>query len=113
MLPRGDSTLVNRTVTVQNPPGASTAPVQLSGPASTPTLKKYVNREPPEVAMFVTVICAPPVGAVLVNVTRPVPVRFPDGRVMVSGFGVIDTVARDATPVPVRVTGEPVTVAPV
>src|SRR5579883_889055 len=63
--------------------------------------------------MLPTVICEPPAAPALVSVTTPVPVILPVGSVMVSGFGVIDTVAREATPVPVRATGEPVTTAPV
>jgi hypothetical protein len=48
-------------------------------------------------------------------VTTPVPVIFkaPVGRVIVSGFGEIETVARVVTPVPLSVTGVGVTVAPV
>ena len=38
--PRADNTFVNLTVTVQLLPGCSVAPVQLSGPANVPTLKK-------------------------------------------------------------------------
>jgi hypothetical protein len=38
--PLADSTLVNLTATVQLAPGASVVPVQLSGPASAPLLKK-------------------------------------------------------------------------
>ena len=40
VVPLAEVTLVNRTVTVQDAPGAMTAPVQLSGPAKAPTLKK-------------------------------------------------------------------------
>jgi len=69
---------------------------------------------PPETATLLTVNCAPvPAGAVLAKVTVLVPVREPVGNVMVSGLGVIDTVARVATPVPASVTGVGVTVAPV
>jgi len=38
--PLGEVTLVNLTATVHDAPGAKVAPVQLSGPASAPTLKK-------------------------------------------------------------------------
>lgn len=57
-----------------------------------------------------------PAAAVFFSVTVPVPVSVPAGSVIVSGFGVfgvIDTVALIATPVPVRVTAVGVTVAPV
>jgi len=54
-----------------------------------------------------------PMGAVLVNVTTPVPLGLPLGNVIVNGFGVIDTVARAATPVPVSVTGAIVAPVPV
>jgi hypothetical protein len=60
---------------------------------------------------LVTETLDPPAAAVFVSVTVPDPDRVPDARVMVRGFGAIDTVARVATPAPVRVTGEPVTVA--
>jgi hypothetical protein len=70
-------------------------------------------RVPPPTATEETVIWEPPVAAVFVRVTVPVPVLTPVANVIVSGFGVIDTLARVATPVPVSVTGEPVTVAPV
>jgi hypothetical protein len=65
--------------------------------------------------MLLTVTWAPPAAALFVKVSVPVPVKFtaPLGRVIVSGFGAIETVARFATPVPVNATGEPVTVAPV
>jgi len=60
---------------------------------------------------LVTETSDPPTAAVLANVTVPDPLRVPDARVMVSGFGEIVTVARVVTPVPVRVTGVGVTVA--
>jgi len=104
---------VNLTATVQLAPGARVVPVQLSGPASAPTLKKKVSTDPPETATVETVICAPVAGAVLAKVTVPVPELTPVGKVIVSGFGEIDTVARAATPVPVSETGVVVTVAPV
>jgi hypothetical protein len=65
------------------------APVQLSVPASAPTLKKYVKRDPPVAAMFVTVTLEPPAAAVLEKVTVLVPVKFstPLGSVITSGFG--------------------------
>ena len=76
------------------------------------TLKKYVPRLPPETTTLVTFTEAPPAAAVLVNVIVPVPVAVPVGNVIVNGLGVIDTVALVAVPVPVSVTGEPVTAAP-
>ena len=100
-------------MTVHVAPGASVAPVQVFGPASAPTLKKYVVGEPPETVTLVTATCAPLAAAVLLKVSVPVPVTTPVGRVIVSGFDVIDMVARVATPVPVSVTGVGVTVAPV
>src|ERR1700757_769123 len=110
--PLGEPTLVNLTPTVQLAPGARVAPQQLSAP--TTLLKKKVVRLPPETASEATVMLAPVVaGAVFVRVTAHVPVLTPAANVIVSGLGVIDTVARVATPVPVSVTGEPVTVAPV
>ena len=54
------------------------------------------------------IVTGAPSVEVFFSVTVPVPVGVPVGSVMVSGLGVIDTVPR-ATPVPVSVTGEPVT----
>jgi hypothetical protein len=81
--------LVNLTVTVQDAPGAIVWPVQLSGPASVPTLKKYVKTDPPVATMFDTVTFAPPAGALFVKVAMPVPVTFvmPLGSVITSGLG--------------------------
>jgi hypothetical protein len=81
--------LVNLTVTVQDAPGAIVCPVQLSGPASVPTLKKYVKTDPPVAAMFDTVTLAPPAGALFLKVAMEVPVTFraPVGSVITSGFG--------------------------
>ena len=45
----------------------------------------------------------------MVKVTVPVPVKDPVARVIVRGFGVIETVAGVATPVPLSATGEPAT----
>ena len=104
---------MNLTVTVQLAPGARVVPVQLSGPASAPTLKKKVKGEPPETATLETVIWAPVPGAVLARVIIPVPVMVPVGKVILSGFGAIDTVARVKTPVPLSKTGVGVTAAPV
>lgn len=67
----------------------------------------------PETFTPVTDTCEPVAAAVLVSVTVPDPDNVPEGKVIVSGFGVIDTVARVATPVPVNDTGVGVTVAPV
>ena len=112
--PLGDVALVNLTPTVQLSPGTRVVPVQVSGIAAFAALKNHVDEVPPETAKLLTVVCAPvPAGAVLVSVTVAVPVLVPLGRVIVSGLGVMDTVALAATPVPVRATGDPVTVAPV
>jgi hypothetical protein len=70
-------------------------------------------RPAPETATLVTATFEPPAAAVLVKVTVPDPDSVPDGNVTVSGLGEIDTLARAATPVPVRLTGVGVTVAPV
>lgn len=113
LTPLAAVTLVNRTVTVQLAPGESTTPVQLSGPASAPTLKKYVVSVPPDTVMLLTVVDVPPAAWVLVNVTSAVPVADPVGNVIVCGFGAIETVARAETPVPLSVTDAGVTVAPV
>jgi hypothetical protein len=115
--PPAEVTFVNRTPTVHEAPGASVVPVQVSAPAT--ALKNQVRRllpAPEETATPVTVADAPVAALpVFVNVTVPVPLRGlpPAANVIVSGFGVIDTVARVATPVPVKVTGVGVTVAPV
>ena len=53
---------------------------------------------------------APEAVFVSVTVLGP-PVMLPVGAVIRSGFGVIVSVARFATPVPVKVTGVPVPVA--
>lgn len=112
--PLAELTFVNLTPTVHDCPGVRVVPVQVSCPAT--ALKNQVKRPPPGelTATPVTVICEVLV-ALFVNVTVPVPVLGlePAGKVIVSGFGVIDTVARVATPVPVSVTGVGVTVAPV
>lgn len=114
VVPLAEPVLVNLTVTVHDAPGAMIAPVQLSGPASVPTLKKYVRIDPPVAAMLDTVTFEPPTAAVLVKVTVPVPVMLvaPVGNVISSGLGRIVT-AGAAPPVPVSVTVEPVTVVPV
>ena len=109
--PLGDRTFVNLTPTVHDAPGARLAPVQVFCPAT--ALKKLVSRVPPVTETPVTATDVPPTGAVLVRLTIPVPVRTPVGKVIVSGFGAIETVPRVVTPVPVSVTGDPVTVAPV
>jgi hypothetical protein len=111
-VPLGDKTLVNLTPTVQVAPGAKVVPVHVSAPAT--ALKNQVAGDPPSALDTVTpltVICAPAAGAALVSVTVPVPVFTPVGSVIVSGLGVIDAVARLATPVPVSTTGVGVTVA--
>ena len=108
--PLGESTFVNLTPTVHDAPGARGTPVQVFDPAM--TLKKYVPSVPPETATLVTFSEAPPAAAVLVNVMVPVPLKVPVGNVIVNGLGVIDTGDCVAAPVPVSVTGEPVTAAP-
>jgi hypothetical protein len=75
---------VNWTPTVQLALGASGVPVQVSAPD---LLKNHVSIPPP--APFATVTAetvteAPPVFALLVNVTVPVPVMAPVGNVIVS-----------------------------
>lgn len=74
---------MNLTVTVHAAPGARTTPVQLFGPASAPTRKKYVLSEPPDTDTLLTVVETPPAACVLVNVTSAVPVADPVGRVIV------------------------------
>ena len=74
---------------------------------------KAQTKPAPLTPMFVTATFDPPAAALLVKVTVPELDSVPDGLVMVSGFGEIDTAAFAATPVPVSVTTEPVTVAPV
>src|SRR5215831_3729698 len=113
--PRVASKLENRTVTVQLSPGASVVPVHVSGPANAPEISDQVNSPDPgaDTLWLVTVKLAPPIaGDVLVSVTVPVPVTTAGGRTIVSGLGVIETVARFATPAPVSVTGEPFTMTP-
>ena len=107
---------MNLTDTVQLVPGAMFAPVQVSGPARGPLLKRYVSMVPPDATTPVTATLDPPAPAVFARVTVPVPVVQARvgvgeqlGKVIVSG--VIDTAARVATPVPVSVTGVGVTVA--
>jgi hypothetical protein len=60
---------------------------------------------------LLTVVDVPPAACALVKVIRPVPVADPVGRVIVNGFGEIETVARVETPVPLSVTDAGVTVA--
>jgi hypothetical protein len=80
--------------------------------AFVPAVKDQI-RPDPVTATLVTETSDPPAAAVFVSVTVPDPDRVPEAKVMVSGFGEIDTVARVATPVPVSDTGVGVTVAPV
>jgi len=103
-----DKIRMNLTPTVQLAPGARAAPVQVS----VPLIQAQISPAP-VTATLVTATFDPPAAAVLVRVTVLVPVSVPAGSVIVSGFGVIDTVAVVATPVPLIETGEPVTVAPV
>jgi hypothetical protein len=115
--PPAEVTLVNRTPTVHEAPGASVAPVHASAPAT--ALKNQVRMfEPvPDATATAVTVADAPVAAlpVFVNVTVPVPLRGlpPAANVIVSGFGVMDRVARAATPVPVSETEAGVTVAPV
>ena len=88
--------------------GARLAPVQLS----VPFVQDQIRPEP-ETATLVTATEDPPAAAVLVSVTVDDPDKVPEGKVIVSGFGEIDTVARVNTPVPVSDTDVGVTVAPV
>ena len=108
--PLAERRLVNLTDTEQLAPGATVAPVQVSGPAKGPLVNMYVSRVPPLTATLVTCTDAPPAAAVFVSVTVPVPVELPVGNEMVSGEML--TVA-GAVPVPVSVTAAGVTVAPV
>jgi hypothetical protein len=110
VVPRGELTFVNRTLTVQDAPGASVAPVHVSAPDT--ALKNQVDMLPPETPTLVTNVEVPPAGEALVKVTTPVPVPEPVAKVIKSGFGEIDTVALVLTPVPVRLTGRGVTVSP-
>lgn len=80
--------------------------------ASVPFVQAQISPDP-AAETLVTETFDPPAAAVFVSVTVPEPDSVPVGRVMVNGFGLIETVARVATPVPVSVTGVGVTVAPV
>jgi len=100
-----DPTRVNRTVAVQLAAGAKFVPMQVSE-----SLVKAQISPAPDTVTLVTATLEPPAAVEFVNVTVPVPVRVPDGNVIVNG--VIDTVPRVATLVPVKVSGEFVTVAP-
>ena len=80
--------------------------------AFVPAVKAQISPDP-ETATLVTATSDPPAAAVFVSVTVPDPEKVPEARVMVNGFGLIETVARVATPVPVSVTVVGVTVAPV
>jgi hypothetical protein len=93
--------------TVQLAPGAKLVPVQ----PSVPLVHDHI-RPASLTTTLVTATLEPPGAVVLVNVTVPVPVRVPDGSVMVSGLGEMETVPLAATPVPVIVTGDQVTTAP-
>jgi hypothetical protein len=108
--PLGEPVFVNLTDTVQEAPGARFVPVQVSGPASGPFEKKKVVSVPP--AATTLVIATEEVPAVFLRVTVPVPVIVPVGKVMVSGFGEIVTVALFATPEPLSGTGVGVTITP-
>jgi len=96
------------TCTVHVPPGARLVPVQLSVP-----LVKDQIKPAPETLTDVTATLELPAADVFVNVTFADPVKVPEGSVIVSGLGVIDTLDLASTPVPVRLTGLGVTVAPV
>jgi hypothetical protein len=106
--------LVNLTDTVHDCPGATANPVQVLGPASAPLLKLYWAAVPLGwlTTTFVTDTLEHVAAGVqvLVSVTKPVVVTLPEmltsglSNVMVNGFGVIDTAAREATPLPARFT---------
>src|SRR5262249_53345706 len=111
--PGGASTLVNRTPTVQVPPGGMACPVQAFWPST--RLKNQVSNDPPGPFVTVTLLTVmlapvPSCGAPLVRTTMPASVMAPAGIVMVTGA--TETVARFATPVPVSVTGVGSTTAP-
>lgn len=109
LLPRAANRFVNRTVTVHDEPGVSGTPVHPSVPAT--MLKMYCNGFGFVIAMLVTLTCEPPVAAVLLKVTKPVPLSTPVGSVIVGAK--MDTGARLATLVPTKVTELGVIVAPV
>src|SRR5580765_1350733 len=106
LTPLAASRLVKRTRTVQVCPGVSVVPVQVFAlvPLGSITRDHVNSPDPAEAAAtatFVTVTDAPPVGWVLVRVTTPVPVTEKAGSVIVSGFGVIETVPVPPPPPPV------------
>jgi hypothetical protein len=106
-----DTATVKFTVTVQVAFAARVALVQVSAPAAVAFENVYPESgPPPATATAVTVTDA--VDDVFLSVTTPVPLVLGFGRLMFSGFGVIDTLSTGATPAPVRFTGVPVTVAP-
>ena len=94
-------------MTVQDAPGARIELLQLS----VALLKDQINPAP-ETATLVTDTLDAPAAAVFFSVTVPVPDSVPEGTVIVSGFGVIDTADLVATPVPVRATVAGVKVTP-
>ena len=108
--PLGANKLVNRTVTVQEAPGAKVVPVQLLVPA---TMLKAYCRFTGATTTLLTTVEVPPVADVLMKFTIPVPVLLPVASVINSGLGEIDTVALVVVLVPVRLTGVGVTVSPV
>jgi hypothetical protein len=98
------------TSTVQDAPGIRLVPVQVS---AAPATKLKVPGPAPLVTLtFVTAILDG-LAVLFVSVAVPAMVRIPASNVMVSGLGVMVTVALFATPVPVKFTGVGVTVAPV
>ena len=96
----------NWTDTAQEAPGARFVPTQVS-----PVFFVKAHMRPAPVTLSAVIATLDALTALFVTVTVPEPVRVPAGRVMLGG--VIVKVPLVATPVPVSVTGEPVTVAAV
>lgn len=89
------------TSTVQDAPGIRLVPVQVS---AAPATKLKVPGPAPLVTLtFVTAILDG-LAVLFVSVAVPAMVRIPASNVMVSGLGVMVTVALVVTPVPVSVT---------
>src|SRR5262249_46314910 len=87
-------------------PGVSVVPVQVLAlvPVGSITSDQVKSPEPADVGVTTTLLTvteAPPVGCVFVKVTTPVPLIEPLARVIVRGFGVIDTVPFPPPPPPV------------
>ncbi len=108
MVPRWvptDRKRLKSTVTVHEAPGARL----LSRQVSVPLVQDQINPAPATLSAVIATLDA--LAALLVTVTVPAPVKVPVGRVTVTGVTV--NAPRVATPVPLSVTGEFVTVAPV